>query len=310
MRGLALLLLGSSLLLFCSSPPEKKPPSEPLVPLSNIADKVVSKIPRDMPFMILVSVVESKDAGMKRLESAVLNDLVHLLAERRGQEQSFMVTTPELRKRAMAVHAEGTSDIFDRSTGVEIGKFVRADATLIARLRPVEGRVKVTAKLVSMETGGVLASGSALLPRPSLAKDEALDPGIAYTSYRRAQQALSLFSVPPNTAGLSIRLDPKQVFEGRTYNIECSTKQPGYLYLFVLQTDGTMAVIFPNRIPVERLDGGFLDNKLPANGRFSTRGDFELTASVTGRETVAAVLTERPLDTSRWEKLYPREDLP
>jgi len=104
-----------------------------------------------------------------------------------------------------------------------------------------------------------------------------------------------------------VSVDCPQVYEGQKYNIECKTRLPGYLYIFDLQTDGTMSVIFPNCLPLEELNGGFLDNRLSSNGSFTTRGRFDLTASITGKETIMAVLTDKKLDVSKWNKVYTKE---
>jgi len=58
---------------------------------------------------------------------------------------------------------------------------------------------------------------------------------------------------------------------------------------------------------LDELGGGFLDNHLPAGGAFTTRGRFELVASIPGKETILAVLTEHKLDVSEWEKVYTKE---
>ena len=113
---------------------------------------------------------------------------------------------------------------------------------------------------------------------------------------------------PPTRWGSRSRWTAPRSFEGQTYNIEVKTRSPGYLYLFDLQTDGTLSVLLPNRIPLEELNGGFLDNRLPVNGPLHHEGTLRAhTASITGRETILAVLTEGPLDTSSWTKVFTKE---
>ncbi|MFH2003032.1 MAG: DUF4384 domain-containing protein [Planctomycetota bacterium] len=274
--------------------------------ITNLAIGIADQIPENEAWMIMVT-VKGADPNSERFEDAVSNELIAQLQAINNERKCFMVTTPEIRKQIMEEQAETLNDMYNEETGVEIGNIVRADAILKVPLSKFDDHMQLSLQLISINTSAILWSVEGSIPARYLPKEEKINPEFLYSSYRSGSHAIRNFPMPANTAGLKVSVDRGQVIEGQTYNIECSTRAPGYLYLFDLQTDGTLAVLLPNRIPIESLNGGFLDHYLPANGRFSTRGNLELMASIAGKETILAVLTEHELDVSAWEKVYTKE---
>lgn len=277
--------------------------------ITNMAAGIADRIPEEEPWMIVVN-VRGKDMHSERFEDAVSNALIAQLQSMSNDKQCFMVTTPEIRKRIMEEQAETLSDMYDEETGVEIGNIVRADANLEVPLNKFEEHMQLSLQLISVSNSAILWSTVGKIPTKHLPSEEKINPEYLYSSYRSGSHAIRHFPMPANTAGLKVNVDRDQVYEGQTYNIECSTRAAGYLYLFDLQTDGTLAVLLPNRIPIglKNDDYVYKDNHLPANGKFTTLGSLELTASIAGKETILAVLTENELDVSEWEKIHAVED--
>lgn len=104
------------------------------------------------------------------------------------------------------------------------------------------------------------------------------------------QRIDSVMAVAQNSGSVRMTASPDPVVTGQALQIEVSTTQPGYLFVYQVATDGrTLSLVFPNA-----MDGA---NYLAAGTHRLPRANWQLTArGPAGTGYLLGVLTPQPLN--------------
>lgn len=149
------------------------------------------------------------------------------------------------------------------------------------------GRIAVPPNVVPSRLGGA--------DLPPNVTPELLTPAAANVDQPYVLSPVELLSMVTNrTSSFPLdvtidKFDGGRYTPGEPFSIRGTTAQPGYLYLFYLDTAGQLSVLFP---------GGGVDNRISPQQRIELPADGAApwrTASVAGTHRVKAVVTKMPL---------------
>ena len=173
-RRLCLLL---ALLSFaCGSTPPPAAPTPPretaTVPWETAVETLAGELTRGdttaEPLRVVVMPFQAQDGSDCNASDAVVDEITDALARTRGQKIQGVIE----RRAIDAIQREqqlSQSDLVDPKTAVRLGKLSGATAIVMGTIGPTPGAYVARARLVSVETGDVLATAIARLDVDAIA---------------------------------------------------------------------------------------------------------------------------------------------
>lgn len=143
-----------------------------------------------LPFEATGEAVQYKDAVTNRM----INDLVNL--------RRFKVTERSAIDKIVAEQKIQASGFVDDKTAVSLGKIAGADALVVGTISIAGSQLKISARLVDVETGETLIAQEA---STSVSNPESIDPTVTNV-------ATMLYNELPIIEGDIIKVDPEELF--------------------------------------------------------------------------------------------------